>query len=163
MALIVIAHNIRSTYNVGAILRSCDGFGVGTFYASGYTPYPVVPGDIRLPHEREKLTRQIAKTSLGAERTVSIDHVAEPSEIIQSYKAQGYIIAALEQSDQSVNLAEYRPPENLVLVLGEEVHGVPHALLELCSVTLEIPMVGRKESFNVSVATGIALYALSVA
>jgi tRNA G18 (ribose-2'-O)-methylase SpoU len=163
MPLAVIAHNIRSTYNVGAILRSCDGFGVQEFYATGYTPYPTVEDDKRLPHEREKLTRQIAKTALGAEQTITVCHADDPSEIIRSYKAEGYTIAALEQSEQSVNLAQYRRPERLVLLLGEEVHGVTTELLDLCDVTLEIPMVGRKESFNVSVATGIALYALSAA
>lgn len=163
MPLVVIAHNIRSTYNVGAILRSCDGFGVQEFYATGYTPYPTIEGDKRLPHEREKLTRQIAKTALGAEQTMAVRHQEDPHEIIRSYKAQGYTIAALEQSDRSVNLAHYRRPERLVLLLGEEVHGVTPELLDLCDTTLEIPMVGRKESFNVSVATGIALYALSAA
>jgi tRNA G18 (ribose-2'-O)-methylase SpoU len=163
MSLVVLAHNIRSTYNVGAILRSCDGFGVHEFYATGYTPYPTVQDDTRLPHEREKLTRQIAKTALGAEQTVLVHHADDPLEVIHSYKAKGYTIAALEQSEQSVTLASYVPPERLVLLLGEEVHGIRSELLDLCDVTLEIPMVGRKESFNVSVATGIALYALSAA
>jgi tRNA G18 (ribose-2'-O)-methylase SpoU len=160
MSVIVIAHNIRSAYNVGAILRSCDGFGVSEFWATGYTPYPIVPGDTRLPHEREKLTRHIAKTALGAEQSVPISHAADPTGLIQTFKGQGYTIAALEQSAESVNLVTYRRPDKLVLLLGEEVHGITPELLSLCNVTLEIPMVGRKESFNVSVATGIALYAL---
>ena len=161
MSLTVIAHNIRSTYNVGAILRSCDGFGVDKFYATGYTPYPVVAGDARLPHEREKLTRQIAKTALGAEQTVPVSYAEEPTELIKRLKGEGYTVAALEQSETSVNLATYERPEKLVLLLGEEVHGITPELLDLCDDTLEILMVGRKESFNVSVATGIALYALS--
>lgn len=163
MPIVVIAHNIRSIHNVGAILRTCDGFGVDRLYATGYTPYPTVPGDRRLPHIRDKITRQIAKTALGAEQSVAVEYAEGPTEIINRLKLAGYTIAALEQSDNSVNLASYKPPQNLALLLGEEVHGITPELLALCDVTLEIPMQGRKESFNVSVATGIALYALATA
>ncbi len=160
MPLVVIAHNIRSTYNVGAILRSCDGFGVTTFYATGYTPYPIIPGDTRLPHVRDKLTRHIAKTALGAERTVPVEHALDVLAVLKHYRDQGFTVAALEQSESSVMLPGYRAPKKLALILGEEVHGVAPELLALCDVTLEIPMRGRKESFNVSVAAGIAMYAL---
>lgn len=163
MSLIVIAHNIRSTHNIGAILRTSDGFGVEKVFATGYTPYPTVARDTRLPHEREKLTRQIAKTALGAEQSVPVEHADDPLEVITALKAQGYKVAALEQSPTSTNLADYKPPTKLALLLGEEVHGITPELLATCDATLEIPMNGRKESFNVSVATGIALYALSVA
>lgn len=161
MQLIVIAHNIRSTHNVGAILRSCDGFGVAKVYATGYTPYPTIPGDARLPHQRQKLTRQIAKTALGAEATVDVNHADDPTQVIESYKNKGYVVAALEQAPLSVALPSYHPPKKLVLLLGEEVHGITPELLALCDDVLEIPMKGRKESFNVSVATGIALYAIT--
>ena len=64
--IIVIAHNIRSTHNVGSIFRGCEGFGVKKIILSGYTPYPsLATGDSRLPHIREKLTKQIHKTALG--------------------------------------------------------------------------------------------------
>lgn len=143
-------------------MRTADGFGVEALYATGYTPYPTIPGDNRLPHERDKLTRQIAKTALGAEQTVPVSYVADPFQLITDLRRKGYTIAALEQSPTSVSLATYKRPENLALLLGEEVHGITPELLAACDVTLEIPMVGHKESFNVSVATGIALYALSV-
>lgn len=162
MSLVVIAHNIRSTHNIGAILRTSDGFGVEKLYATGYTPYPAIPGDTRLPHERDKLTRQIAKTALGAEQSVPVAYAADPLQVITKLKREGYVIAALEQSETSINLADYKRPAKLALLLGEEVHGITPELLAACDVTLEIPMTGRKESFNVSVATGIALYALSV-
>ena len=161
MHSILIAHNIRSTYNVGAILRSCDGFGVAKFYATGYTPYPELAHDTRLPHERAKLTRQIAKTALGAESTLPVEYAGRPLALIQQLQAQGYTIAALEQSPTSVNLSSYHPPDKLALLLGEEVNGIDPQLLKLCDVTLEIAMYGHKESFNVSVAAGIALYALT--
>jgi tRNA G18 (ribose-2'-O)-methylase SpoU len=163
MPIVVIAHNIRSTYNVGAILRSCDGFGVATFYATGYTPYPTVPNDRRLPHERDKLTKQISKTALGAEQTIAINHADDVVQLLQQLKADGYTLAALEQSPSSILLPSYQPAGKLALLLGEEVHGITTELLVQCDDTLEIPMRGRKESFNVSVAAGIALYALTTA
>ena len=162
MSIIVVAHNIRSTYNVGAILRSCDGFGVTRFFATGYTPYPSLSHDRRLPHQQDRLTRQITKTALGAERTVDIEHAESVTEVLSSCRGVGYTIAALEQSANSISLAQYTPPQKLLLLLGEEVHGITPELLDACDVTLEIPMKGHKESFNVSVAAGIALYALSV-
>ncbi|SRR6266496_611532 len=161
MHCIVIAHNIRSTYNAGAILRSCDGFGVEAFYATGYTPYPALQDDSRPPHVRQKLTTQIAKTALGAEQTVAIAYEDDVTRLLERYRSQGYTIVALEQSVHSISLADYVPPERIALLLGEEVHGIPAPLLRSCDVTLEIPMHGLKESFNVSVATGIALYALT--
>ena len=160
MELIVIAHNIRSAHNVGALLRSCDGFGVRRFYATGYTPYPTLTDDTRLPHLRDKLHRQIAKTALGAERTVDVRYCDDIIALLQNYHQQGFTIAALEQTAHSVMLPDYQPPRRLVLLLGEELHGITKKLLDLCDIALEIPMNGYKESFNVSVAAGIALYAL---
>ena len=76
-------------------------------------------------------------------------------------QASGYRIAALEQAENSINLADYRAPEKLALLLGEEVDGVPAELLRQVDDIVEIPMRGQKESFNVSVAAGIALYELT--
>lgn len=155
--LIVILHNIRSTYNVGAILRTCDCLGVNEVVFSGYTPFL----DKGLPHEREKLQKQIHKTALGAEETLSWRRTEDIMAEIDGFKAEGMLVAALEQGENSLNLAdEHQINANTVLILGEEVHGVPPEILEKCQVLLEIPMCGTKESFNVSVATGIALFAL---
>lgn len=161
MSLVVIAHNIRSTHNVGAIFRTCDGFGIERLYLTGYTPYPTEANDSRLPHLREKLTKQIHKTSLGAEQTVPFNYFEDPLPILKRYHSQGFTLAALEQASNAIQLQNFTSPDKLVLLLGEEVHGITQDLLQLCDVTLEIPMVGHKESFNVSVATGIALYALT--
>lgn len=159
--LILVAHNIRSTHNVGSIFRTAEGFGVTKIYLTGYTPYPALPHDTRLPHLRQKITKQISKTALGAEAMVGFDYHEEPIAILEQYKQQGFTIAALEQTPTSIMLPDYQPPQELVLVLGEEVHGIAPDLLKRCDNALEIPMQGRKESFNVSVATGIALYALN--
>ena len=157
--IIVIAHNIRSTHNVGSIFRTAEGFGVTKIILSGYTPYPVFSGDTRLPHIAQKLTAQIHKTALGAEDIVPFEYQDNPD--ITVLRNQGYRIVGLEQDSRSVLLADYQTPERVVLLLGEEVHGITDDLRELCDDLIEIPMQGQKESFNVSVATGIALYALS--
>ena len=158
--IIVIAHNIRSTHNVGSIFRTAEGFGVTKIILSGYTPYPVFSGDTRLPHIAQKLTAQIHKTALGAEDIVQFEYQDNPD--ITVLRDEGYRIVGLEQDSRSVLLADYQTPDRAVLLLGEEVHGITDDLRELCDDLIEIPMQGQKESFNVSVATGIALYALSI-
>ena len=156
-SLTVILHNIRSTYNVGAILRTCDGFGVDRVIFSGYTPYP----GKGLPHEQEKLTKQIHKTALGAEETVVWEYVDDIFETLEKLKSAGYEILALEQAEGSVSLDKFVPDASKnVLILGEEVCGIPADLLGKADKILEIKMVGKKESFNVSVAAGIALFQL---
>jgi len=157
--IILLLHNIRSTHNVGSIFRTAEGFGVNKIILSGYTPYPTVPHDKRLPHIREKLTNQIHKTALGAEQMVPFEYIEQPN--LLALKQAGYHIVALEQSPNSTVLRDYNAPEKLVLVLGEEVHGIPVETLNQCDDILEIPMHGKKESFNVSVAAAIALYELS--
>lgn len=159
--IIVIAHNIRSTHNVGAIFRTAEGFGVKKIFLSGYTPYPIQPGDSRLPHIAEKLTSQIHKTALGAETIVPFEYVERPD--ILSLKETGYRIVGLEQAPSAVILPDYQPPQRIALILGEEVKGISGDLLQECDDIIEIPMHGKKESYNVSVATGIALYALTCA
>ena len=155
--LIVILHNIRSTYNVGAIMRSCDCLGVDEVIFSGYTPFL----DKGLPHEQEKLRKQIHKTALGAEESLKWRRVEDVLDEINAQQKQGRKVVALEQGENSINLADNPSfDEDMVLVLGEEVHGVPPEVLTKCDILLEIPMCGTKESFNVSVATGIALFAL---
>jgi tRNA G18 (ribose-2'-O)-methylase SpoU len=156
----LVLHNIRSTHNVGAFLRTCDGFGVKKIIFSGYTPYPTLEDDTRLPHFADKITRQIHKTALGAETMVPFEYQEHPD--LGALAREGYEIVALEQAPTSINLRNYHAPHKLALLLGEEVHGIPNELLKQCPTILEIPMVGTKESFNVSVAAGIALYQLSI-
>ena len=154
----LVLHNIRSTHNVGSIFRSAEGFGAREIILTGYTPYPSIPNDTRLPHIAQKITTQIHKTALGAEQLVPFRYVTEPEEFLSTCKLP---IVALEQSSTSVPIGEYTPPAKLALLLGEEVHGITQELLQKCEAILEIPMHGKKESFNVSVAAGIALYALT--
>jgi 23S rRNA (guanosine2251-2'-O)-methyltransferase len=161
MHIIVIAHNIRSTHNVGSIFRTCEGFGVQKLLLSGYTPYPTVDKDDRLPHISSKLTSQIQKTALGAESIVPFRHITELHAELAGIKAQGFRVVALEQHPNSIKVHDYIATDKICLVLGEEVEGVNDALLAECDDIIEIDMSGKKESFNVSVAAGIALYALT--
>jgi len=159
--IIVIAHNIRSTHNIGAIFRSSEGFGVSKIIISGYSPYPKLPiGDTRLPHLSEKLTDQIHKTALGAEAMVPFEYTELPD--LDMLRQQGYRIVGLEQDKRSVMLNDYKTPDKVALLLGEEVYGITDEMRDNCDDLIEIPMVGKKESFNVSVATGIALYGLTI-
>lgn len=157
--IIVVANNIRSTHNVGSIFRTSEGFGVTKIILSGYTPYPEIDGDTRLPHIREKITAQIHKTALGAEDLVPFEYQSELD--ISLLKSGGYRIVGLELDDRAINISDYRPTEKIVLLLGEEVEGISEDIRDQCDDLIEIPMRGQKESFNVSVACGIALYQLS--
>lgn len=157
--IILIAHNIRSAHNVGSIFRTAEGFGVSRIILSGYTPYPKLPGDPRLPHIADKLTAQIDKTALGAASLVPFEH--QGTLHLGALHRAGYRIVALEQAPHSISLRDYEAPAKLALLLGEEVHGITPELLAEVDDVIEIPMHGQKESFNVSVATGIALYALT--
>lgn len=158
--IIVIAHNIRSTHNIGSIFRTCEGFGVSKIIISGYSPYPKLPVETRLPHIEAKLTAQIHKTALGAESMVPFEYQEIPN--LNQLKDQGFVIVGLEQDKRSILLQNYVAPQKIALLLGEEVKGITDDLRNQCDDLIEIPMVGRKESFNVSVAAGIALYRLSI-
>lgn len=166
MKIAVVMDNIRSTYNVGAILRSCEGFGVSSVIFSGVTPR--VHDDSLLPHLREKLDKQIHKTALGAEDMLEIYASDDIFSDILDLKNKGWKIVGLENNIQDKRLMllsdknlKEKLGRKVVLILGEEVHGIDQKLYELIDVFVEIPMSGKKESFNVSVAAGIALYGIS--
>ncbi len=157
----LILEDIRSTHNVGSILRTADGFGVSHVFFCGYTPYPTIINDPRLPHEREKITRAIHKTALGAETTMSISVHETVQQAIQEARANGYSIASLEQSASSTDIRDYVQNSDMAIILGNEVTGVANDTLDASDITLEIPMFGNKESFNVSVSAAICLYELA--
>ena len=158
----LLLHNIRSTHNVGAIFRTAEGFGVQQIILSGYTSYPKTTNDPRLPHIADKLTSQIHKTALGAENMVPFTYYESLDEWLSLNNTTTKLpVIGLEQSDRSVMLPDFTPPEQFALLLGEEVHGIENQHLTSCEHLVEIPMHGQKESFNVSVATGIALYGLN--
>ncbi len=156
--LVLIAHNLRSAHNVGSLLRTAEGLGVEAVYLTGYTPYPEISDDTRLPHLAAKIDKQIAKTSLGAEKLIDWQHQEEIEPLIAKLKKQGFVIAALEQAPGSVKLPDYQAPDKIAIVVGREVEGIESETLKLCDETLEVPMSGKKESFNVVQAAAMALY-----
>jgi 23S rRNA (guanosine2251-2'-O)-methyltransferase len=156
--IVVIAHNLRSSHNVGSLLRTAEGLGVKKVILSGYTPYPRTSNDERLPHISAKLTSQIAKTSLGAENSLHIEHSDNIDEVLMHLKSQNYTILALEQNDKSTTLPKFHSKSNIALIVGREVEGIEPEILNICDEIIEIPMFGRKESFNVVQAAAMALY-----
>lgn len=166
MELIVVLHNIRSTYNVGAILRTAEGFGVLRVILSGYTPR--VHDKTLLPHLRDKLDREIHKTALGAEDMLDIYSSGDIILELKKLKKQGWQIVGLENNIENVPIFKFNDTklksnlsDKVVLVLGEEVNGINNSLYDIIDLFIEIPMRGQKESFNVSVAAGIAMYGLN--
>jgi 23S rRNA (guanosine2251-2'-O)-methyltransferase len=158
--IILILGDIRSTHNVGSILRSADCFGVTKVFFAGYTPYPRIPDDKRLPHLVNKITASIHKTALGAENNLPIEVFKDTASAIASAKSKGYLVVALEQSPGSTPLEEFKFDRPLALLLGNEVHGLTRQTLDSCDMIIEIPQYGKKESLNVATAGAIALYAL---
>ena len=149
---------MRSTHNVGSLLRTAECLGVQKVILSGYTPYPRTPDDGRLPHIADKLSAQIHKTALGAEDLVPWEHVSDVTTELRELKAKEYAIAALEQSPRSTVISSWTPPDKIAVLLGREVEGVAPELLAFCDTILEIPQFGHKESLNVVQAAAIALY-----
>ena len=165
MEMIVVLHNIRSCYNVGAILRTCEGFGAKKVILSGYTPR--VHDANLLPHLREKLDKEIHKTALGAENLLDVYSCDDIFLELKKLHKQGWQIVGLENNIDDVplfslcdNKLHNALSDKIVLVLGEEVNGISNSLYDIIDLFVEIPMKGQKESFNVSVAAGIALYEL---
>jgi tRNA G18 (ribose-2'-O)-methylase SpoU len=152
-SLVLIAHNIRSAHNVGAFLRTADGAGVSKVYLTGYTQVPSSK-----KYLLTKAEKQIQKTALGAEMTTSWEKREDIESLIIDLKAAGFVCYALEQDEKSKSYTDIPENDKAALIVGNEVEGVEEAVLMLCDAILEIPMHGAKNSLNVSVATGIALY-----
>ncbi|MBR3324054.1 TrmH family RNA methyltransferase [Candidatus Saccharibacteria bacterium] len=164
MEVVLVLHNIRSCYNVGAILRTAEGLGVKRVYLSGYTPR--VHDENLVPHLREKIDHEIHKTALGAEDLIKIIPEDDIKTMIVKRRTDGWQIVGLENNinGKLCQLDDPRIKEKLgdrvILIPGEEVGGIDPELHNLINTFLEIPMRGKKESLNVSVATGIALFGL---
>jgi tRNA G18 (ribose-2'-O)-methylase SpoU len=157
MRLIAILHDIRSVHNVGSIFRTADGAGFEKLYLCGITPSPM--------DRFGKIRPDFAKVALGAEKSVAWESISDAPDIVKKLKKGGWTILALEQSRKSVSLMKFGllkkvRPQRCALIVGNEVDGIPPAVLKLADTVIEIPMFGKKESLNVSVAFGIAAYEL---
>lgn len=156
----LVVHNVRSSHNVGSILRSADGLGATHVYLAGYTPYPASDNDSRLPHIKAKIDHQIRKTALGAQATVAWSHEPDTLKCIAMLRAKGYIVASLEQTPKAIDLSSFIPKHDIALVVGNEIEGLGPNILKATTPHLQIPMKGSKESLNVSVAAAIGFYHL---
>ncbi len=146
-------HNIRSVYNVGSIFRTADAVGIDHIYLSGYTPLPID----RFGRERNDM----AKVAIGAEKTVLWSQLEDPLQDIKNLKKTGSYIIAVEQDENAIDIFDYKKPENIseiIIAMGEEVSGMEQNQIDICNNIVEIPMRGNKESLNVSVAFGVAVY-----
>jgi len=150
---VLVLDNIRSVENTASIFRTADGLGVRKIYLVGTTPAPLD----RFGRPRADFN----KVSLGAEKTVEWEYAKEIKEVLLELKSQNFSIISLEQTEKSVDLNGYQAPEMFALIVGNEVEGVSKTALDLSDACVEIEMRGEKESLNVSVSTGIALYALT--
>lgn len=147
---ILILHDIRSAQNVGSLFRSADAAGIDKIYLSSITAHPI--------DRFGRPVGAIAKTALGAEKSISWESYSDIVELIQTLKKGGITIIAIEQSTDAIDYKTIIVTTPTVFILGNEVGGVPREILDLADTIAEIPMSGKKESLNVSVAGGIALF-----
>jgi 23S rRNA (guanosine2251-2'-O)-methyltransferase len=147
---ILILHDIRSAVNAGAMFRTAEAAGADKIYLSGYTPAPLD----RFGRER----KDVAKAALGAEKMLKWEIKKGLPAVIRNLRREGFYIIAVEQSPKSVDYKKVKAKTKTAFIVGNEVEGLPPAILKNCDVVAEIPMKGQKESLNVSVALGIALF-----
>ena len=147
---VLILNDIRSAENVGALFRTADAAGIDKIYVVGITPAPLD----RFGRKRN----DIAKSALGAEEFVLWEQKKSMSALITKLKKENYFLIAIEQDKKSVDYKKLKLKEKNAFIIGTEVTGIPKNILEKCDVVTEIPMKGKKESLNVSVATGVALF-----
>ncbi len=143
----LVCDNIRSLENIGSIFRTADALAVDKIFLAGICGQP--------PHPK------ISKTALGAEENIDWEHQWQVWRIIDKLKEQGVFVVVLEQSKKSIDYTEFRPKFPLALVIGNEIKGVSESVLKRADQVINLPMLGQKESLNVSVAFGIAGYYLN--
>lgn len=146
----LILHNIRSSENVGSIFRTADASGISHIFLTGYSPSPV--------DRFGRLVQKVLKASLGAEQSVSWSQEKDVFNLLKKIKKEKKEIIAIEQHTKSVDYKKIKIRKPTVFILGNEVEGLPENLLSHCDQIAEIPLSGKKESLNVAVATGVALF-----
>ena len=141
----VLLNSIRSNYNVGAIFRTSDGAMIEKLFLCGYTPCPP--------------KKEVLKTALGSTESVKWEYVKDAKSVISEMKNKGIKVVALELTDASIPYHKIKSDDlPICLVVGNEITGVSQELLDLCDTSIEIPQYGIKQSLNVAVAYGIAIF-----
>ncbi|MEN9552003.1 MAG: hypothetical protein RI935_380 [Candidatus Parcubacteria bacterium] len=152
MKVTLVLDNLRSVYNVGSIFRTANACGVTHIILCGTTPTPLDKwGNKR---------KDFAKVALGAEEIISWEYEEETTRALLKLREKNTYIIAVEQDEKSIDYKEVsiKDKENVAFIIGPEVTGMSEEVLAMCDVIAEIPMLGTKESLNVTIATGIALY-----
>lgn len=160
LPITLVLDHVRSAHNVGAIFRTAEAVGASQIITCGLTPHPKIAQDERLPHVAERTHHAIAKTALGAERSVPCRHMADAQAALDYLRADGLTIYALEQSPGAISVFDWQPRLPCAIMLGHERSGISDQILKQADQTIEIPQYGAKESLNVAVAAGVALYHL---
>jgi len=143
----VVLNSIRSNYNVGAIFRTSDGAMIEKLFLCGYTPCPP--------------KKEVLKTALGSTDSVKWEYVKDAKTVISHLKNKGIQICALELTNKSIPYHQIKSDDfPICLVVGNEITGVSQELLDLCEKSIEIPQYGIKQSLNVAVAYGVAVFEL---
>lgn len=145
----VLLHNIRSTHNVGSIFRTADSFGIKKIYISGYTPSP--------KDRFGRWRKDVCKVSLGAEKSVEWEEIKQPKKLVEKLKQDGFKVVSIEQSENSMDYKKVKLSKKTLFIIGNEVSGVEAWFLDNSDTVAEIPMLGEKESLNVSVAFAVAV------
>jgi tRNA G18 (ribose-2'-O)-methylase SpoU len=148
MPIIVVLENIRSAYNVGSVFRTADAFLIEAIYIIGYSAKP--------PH------KEIKKTALGAEETVTWKYFKTTAEVIEELRKNKFKVYAVEQAVNSFLLqqVEFKKEEKIAVVFGNEVTGVEQSTIQICDGCIEIPQLGMKHSLNIATAAGVVLWEL---
>ncbi len=147
---VLVLPDIRSALNVGAIFRTSDAVGINKIYLTGYTPTPI--------DKFGRARNDIAKSALGAEKVIPWEYKKSLSRLISNLKKEKYKIVAIEQDKKAMDYKKIPLSSKMVFIVGNETEGLKKNILEKCDYVAEIPMAGMKESLNVSVATGVALF-----
>ncbi len=147
---ILILPDIRSAINIGAIFRTADAVGISKIFLTGYTPRPT--------DKFGRIQKDIAKSALGAETWIPWEYKKTLIPLLNSLKKDGYKIIAVEQDKRAVDYRKIKIEDKVAIIMGPEVTGLPKSVLDKCDIIAEIPMYGKKESLNVSVACGVALF-----
>lgn len=144
--IVLLAHNIRSIWNVGSFFRTADAFAIEHVYLTGYTPTPP--------------RKEISKTAIGADAWIPWSHALDPLDVIRDLQQKSFVIVSLEITPKSQILSSIQLPREtpVCIVVGHEILGVPDDILSASNIIASIPMLGKKHSLNVSVACGIALH-----
>lgn len=145
--IVLVLDNVRSLNNVGSAFRTSDAFLIEELYLCGLTGTPP--------------NKEIEKTALGATASVTWRHFKNTPEAVSYLKEQGYEIFAIEQARNSIALNQFKMNDKkIALIFGNEVYGVDQEVIDACDGVVEIPQLGSKHSFNISVSIGIVLWEL---